>query len=149
MDDMVQDLYQKLIMERSRAPHHAGRLGRFDAEAEGDNPMCGDRVHVTMACDDGGMVRDFAHETRGCAICIASADLLGDVVIGRPIGDIGRLADDFEAMITTGSRPDSPEFENLGALAGVHAYRSRHRCATLPWQAVRSAIAQMVETHHG
>ena len=143
----TEDLYQSLIMERARAPRHAGSLVAFDAEAEGDNPMCGDRILLRIKRDQD-LIADIAHETRGCAICISAADLMGDAVIGKTQDEINELADAFAAMIATGNTPDRPDFEDLRALSGVHTYRSRHRCATLPWQALRSALGK-TETHHG
>ncbi|MCF3946744.1 SUF system NifU family Fe-S cluster assembly protein [Acidiphilium sp. AL] len=143
----IEDLYQNLIMERARAPCHAGSLAAFDAEAEGDNPMCGDRVHVRIR-RDRNRIGALSHETRGCAICISAADLMGDAVIGKSQDEIGELADAFETMIATGNTPDRPDFADLRALSGVHTYRSRHRCATLPWQALRAALGK-TEHRHG
>lgn len=144
----VEDLYQLLIMERARAPRHAGRLETFDAEAEGDNPMCGDRVHLWLRCEDGA-IDEVGHETRGCAICIAAADLMADAVTGRDRGAAAEIAGAFEAMIASGDVPGRADFEELRALSGVHEYRSRHRCATLPWQALRAALAKTMEAQHG
>ena len=143
----TEDLYQSLIMERARAPRYAGAFDPFDAEAEGDNPMCGDRVHLRIKRDHG-TITNFAHETRGCAICISAADLMGDAVIGKTPEEITNLADAFESMIATGIAPNRPDFTALRALSGVHTYRSRHRCATLPWQALRSALGK-TEHRHG
>jgi nitrogen fixation NifU-like protein len=142
------DLYQALIMQRARAPVHAGRLDQFDAEAEGDNPMCGDRVHLAITCDDG-RVRQLRHETKGCAICIAAAELMGDAVIGKSRDEIDDLAQAFDGMVSGGMVPERADFADLRALAGVHEYRSRHRCALLPWQALGAALAKTVELQHG
>lgn len=142
------DLYQSLIMDRARNPHHAGTLPDFDVEAEGDNPMCGDRVRVRLR-QMSGAITALQHETRGCAICIAAADLMGDAVIGNNADAIHELSIAFDSMITSGTIPDRADFVQLRALAGVHEYRSRHRCALLPWQALRAAVATMTETSHG
>ncbi|MGC9268719.1 Fe-S cluster assembly sulfur transfer protein SufU [Acidiphilium sp.] len=142
------DLYQNLIMDRVRAPRHAGDLAIFDAEAESDNPMCGDRVHLRIRCE-GARLGALRHETRGCAICVAAADLMGDVVVGKARADIDDLAEAFNTMIATGAIPERADFAELRALAGVHGYRSRHRCATLPWQALRAALGKTMEVHHG
>jgi nitrogen fixation NifU-like protein len=144
----VGDLYQRLIMERARAPLHAGRPAHFDAEAEGDNPMCGDRVQLRLRCA-GETIGEVWHETRGCAICIASADLMADAVAGRTRAAADELAGAFETMVATGAVPDREDFSELRALSGVHEYRSRHRCATLPWQALRAALTKTMETGHG
>ncbi|HQT61425.1 MAG TPA: SUF system NifU family Fe-S cluster assembly protein [Acidiphilium sp.] len=144
----VGDLYQRLIMDRARAPLHAGRPAAFDAEAEGDNPMCGDRVQLRLSCS-GGAIGEVWHETRGCAICIASADLMADAVTGRTRTAANELAGAFETMVASGAVPDREDFTELRALSGVHEYRSRHRCATLPWQALRAALTKTMETGHG
>jgi nitrogen fixation NifU-like protein len=134
------DLYQALIMQRSRAPRFAGRLECFDAEAQGDNPMCGDRVHVFLR-HQGTQV---AHESRGCAIMSASADLMAEAVAGKSAEDVAALHAAFEAVVTTGEA--NPELGDLNALAGVSEYRSRIRCATLPWSALAQAL-NGVESH--
>jgi len=142
MLDDVADLYQKLIMERARQPRHAnGELAAFDAEAEGDNPMCGDHLHLWLRRDEKGRVSEISHETKGCAICLASADLLGDAVLGKRPEDIATISREFEAMVTDGTGSDG--LGDLQALAGVHEYRSRIRCATLPWQALSAALKRI------
>jgi nitrogen fixation NifU-like protein len=134
------ELYQALIMERTKNPRHAGRPAAFDAEGHGDNPMCGDRIHVFVS-REGTRV---SHESRGCAIMIASAELMADAVAGRAPAEIAQTRCAFEAVVNTGT-PD-PSLGDLNALAGVSEYRSRIRCATLPW----SALAQALEDHaHG
>jgi nitrogen fixation NifU-like protein len=134
------ELYQALIMERTKKPRHAGRPAAFDAEGHGDNPMCGDRIHVFVT-REGTLV---SHESRGCAIMIASAELMADAVAGRAPAEIAQTRVAFEAVVNTG-KPD-PSLGELNALAGVSEYRSRIRCATLPW----SALAQALEDRtHG
>lgn len=128
------DLYQSLIMQAARHPRHAGRPDRFDAEGHGDNPMCGDRIHVFVT-RDGTKV---AHESRGCAIMVASAELMADAVAGLAPAQISQTRAAFEAVVTTGT-PD-PSLGDLNALAGVSQYRSRIRCATLPWSALAQAL---------
>lgn len=147
-ESITQDLYQTLIMDRARTPRHAGTLAEFDAEAEGDNPMCGDRVHLQLQCGDGTVVC-LRHQTRGCAICVSAADLMGDAVTGKDTAAIYDIATTFERMIVTGTVPDRNDFSELRALAGVHEYRSRHRCALLPWQALRVALAMTMEPENG
>lgn len=149
MSDDASDLYQRLVMERARHPLHAGRVAAAHAEAEGNNPMCGDRVRLSLRCDEAGMITQAAHETRGCAICVASADILAEIVIGRAASETGQLATEFEAMVQTGTVPAREDFGMLQAFAGVSAYRSRHRCATLPWQALTAAMDKRRELEHG
>jgi nitrogen fixation NifU-like protein len=149
MSDDASDLYQRLIMERARHPLHAGRVEAPQAEAEGNNPMCGDRVRLSLRCDEAGVIIEAAHETRGCAICVASADVLAEAVIGRVGSEMAPLAAEFETMVQTGLVPEREDFAMLQAFAGVFAYRSRHRCATLPWQALTAAMNKRRELEHG
>jgi nitrogen fixation NifU-like protein len=128
------DLYQALIVERTKNPRHAGRPDTFDAEAEGDNPMCGDHVHIYLE-KDGTKIR---HVSRGCAIMVASAELMADAVAGLSAAQIAQRRAAFEAMVNTGAADQS--LGALNALAGVSEYRSRIRCATLPWSALTQAL---------
>jgi nitrogen fixation NifU-like protein len=127
-------LYHNVIMERFRKPRHAGRLPGFNLEAEGDNPLCGDRIHLFFA-DDGSAL---SHESQGCAIMIASADLMADAVAGKDAAQIRQLCSDFEAVVTTGTK--NPALGALNALADISQYRSRMRCATLPWTTLGLAL---------
>ncbi len=149
MSDDASDLYQTLVMERARHPLHAGRIDPAEAEAEGDNPMCGDRVRISLRLNAASEISAVGHETRGCAICLAAADMLAEVVTGRPANQIAPLAAQFEAMVQSGQVPDSPDFALLQAFSGLSAYRSRHRCAILPWQALSAALNNRMELNHG
>ncbi len=145
--DSREALYQRLIMERARRPLHAGVLDPADRSADGNNPFCGDRVHVTLGLSEGGLVRRVLHSTRGCAICAASADLMAQSVEGLHEAAIRSLFGRFDAMLRQGS-PDSagdPQHPAealglLGAFENLRDYRSRIRCATLPWTALLDAL---------
>jgi nitrogen fixation NifU-like protein len=128
------ELYQSIIMGRAKNPLHAGRPVSFDAEGEGDNPMCGDRVHVYLQRDGSKIF----HESRGCAIMIASAELMADAVAGLTAPQIAQHRAAFEAVVNTGTK--DPSLGELNALSGVSEYRSRIRCATLPWSALTQAL---------
>lgn len=136
----TQRFYQDVILRHSRAPEHAGRPARVDAVGHGDNPMCGDSVDVFVQ-RDGARIAQAGHEARGCAISLASADMMAGVVRGQSVEHVRALADAFGQMIASGERSGAPEA--LLPLAEVHAYPSRRRCATLPWQALLQALATM------
>ena len=139
--DDLRDLYQEVILDHGRRPRRGARLEAFDASAKGDNPMCGDRVQVCVQHDADGRVARAGFEARGCAISIASADLMAEVVEGRTDEEIRRLADEFRDMARTGAAPEGDEaLERLRPLAGVHEYPSRVKCATLPWHALLAAL---------
>ena len=146
-------LYQRLIMERAREPRHQGVLEPADGAADGDNPFCGDRVRVTIRRSTDGRIARVLHRTRGCAICMAAADLMAESVEGQDPAAIRSLYSRFDGMLRNGS-PESlassgdgakPEarLDDLGllnAFENLHEYRSRIRCATLPWSALLDAI---------
>jgi nitrogen fixation protein NifU and related proteins len=137
----IAELYQSLIMDRARKPRFAGRWETCDAEAKGDNPMCGDRIHLFLQRD--GM--KLAHDSRGCAIMTASADLMAEAVANKTPAEVQRLRAAFEAMVQSG-QPD-PTLGDLNALSGVSEYRSRIRCATLPWSALAEAMKEERENN--
>jgi nitrogen fixation NifU-like protein len=135
----LRDLYQDVIMDHGRKPRHGRKLDVFDAQAKGDNPMCGDRVTVFVR-SDRGTVADIGFEARGCAISIASADLMAEAVIGHTPDEIASLAQRFAVMAKSGTSTD-PDLQALRALGGVAEYPSRVKCATLPWAALTAALA--------
>jgi nitrogen fixation NifU-like protein len=141
MFDDLRDLYQEVILEHGRHPRHGTRLAAFDATAKGDNPMCGDRVQLWLRHDDAGRIAEAGFEARGCAISIASADLMAEVLAGRSDTEAHALAERFREMARTGEAPeDDAAMERLRPLAGVHEFPSRVKCATLPWHALLAAI---------
>ena len=141
----VRDLYQDVILEHSRHPRHQRRLEPFDGAAKGDNPMCGDRVEVRVRLA-GGQIAEAAFEARGCAISVASADLMAEAVAGRAPAEVHDLSQRFRAMVATGTCPDCADMAALKPLAGVHEFKSRLKCATLPWDALQAALEN---TAHG
>ena len=146
MFDDLRDLYQETILDRGRRPRHATRLAAFDATARGDNPMCGDRCQVWLKRAADGTVDDVGFEARGCAISIASADLMADAVRGLDAEATHGLAERFRALVSTGEA-DDPALEALRPLAGVHEYPSRVKCATLPWDALEAALNEKEASH--
>jgi nitrogen fixation protein NifU and related proteins len=140
MFDEVRDLYQQVILDHGRNPKHMHRLEPFDRAAKGDNPMCGDRVEVRVRLADG-RVAQAGFEARGCAISIASADLMAEAVAGQTPDEIRALSTRFRDMVRTGDCPDCKGYLlTLRPLSGVHEYPSRLKCATLPWDALLSAL---------
>jgi nitrogen fixation NifU-like protein len=145
MFDELRDLYQDVILDHGRHPRHAGRPAHFDATAKGDNPMCGDRVELWVGLAPDGRIADVGFEARGCAISIASADLMAETVAGRGPEEVRALFSAFRDLATTGSCPEcdaalAEPLERLRPLAGVHEYPSRVKCATLPWHALVAAL---------
>lgn len=141
MFDDLRDLYQEVILDHGRRPRHGQRLAAFDVTAKGDNPMCGDRVQVFVCHDDAGRIAAAGFEARGCAISVASADLMAETVTGHTDAEVRELAARFRDMARTGAAPgDDAAMERLRPLAGVHEFPSRVKCATLPWHALLAAL---------
>ena len=144
--DDLRDLYQQVILGRGRHPRHQTRLDPYDGAAKSDNPMCGDRVEVRVRMA-GDHVAEVGFEARGCAISIASADLMAETVAGQTPAAIQDIAERFRTMVQTGNCTDcSPEMKALRPFAGVHEFKSRLKCATLPWDALLAAVK---ERQHG
>lgn len=143
--DDLRDLYQEVILDHGRRPRHSGRMESFDATAKGDNPLCGDRIQVWVKYAPDGTIADTKFEARGCAISVASADLMAEVVAGRNKADTAALFGAFRELARTGTCPhceaaQQEAMDRLAPLAGVHEYPSRVKCATLPWHALSAAL---------
>ena len=139
--DDLRELYQNIILDRGRNPHHMHRMDPFDACAAGENPLCGDQVEVRVRFAEGRTVTDAAFEARGCAISMASADLMAEVVRGRDAASIRGLAADFAELARNGATASAdPAMAILQPLSSVSEYRSRVKCATLPWSALIAAL---------
>lgn len=145
MPDDLADLYQEVILEHSRRPRHGHKLECFDATARGDNPMCGDRIRLYLRHAPDGTIAETGFEARGCAISVASADLMAEVLRGRSEAEAREIFSAFRELARTGRTPEidgsaTEALETLQALGGVHAYPSRVKCATLPWHALIAAL---------
>lgn len=142
MSGDLADLYQEVILEHSRKPRHGKRLACFDASAKGNNPICGDRVQVFVKRAPDGAIADIGFEARGCAISVASADMMADVVRGMTAAEVKEIATRFRDLARTGhaASPGDEALEALQPLAGVHSYPSRVKCATLAWHALLAAL---------
>ena len=144
-DDDVRDLYQEVILDHGRKPRHGHKLAAYDVTAKGDNPMCGDRIEVFVKLGADGTIAETGFDARGCAISVASADLMAETVQGRGKADTHALFESFREMVRTGHCPEhdaalDESLERLAPLAGVHEYPSRVKCATLPWHALVAAL---------
>jgi nitrogen fixation NifU-like protein len=141
----LKDLYQEVIVDHNRAPRNFGHLAAPTHRAEGFNPLCGDRLTIELAVDEAGVIRDLAFEGQGCAISVASASLMTEALKGRSLAEARPLFERFHALLTgPAEATDAGDEDALGklvALAGVRAYPSRVKCATLCWHALRSALA--------
>ena len=144
MSESAEALYRDLVVERARRPLHAGEVEAADGAADGTNPLCGDTVHVTLRLDGGRHVSNIRHRTRGCAICSAAADLMAETVGGLGLDEVELQLRRFEQLLQLGEPALDPATrERLGTLlafADLHEYKSRRKCAMLPWSALVAAF---------
>lgn len=135
----VDDLYQAVLLDHATRPRNRRKPNRVTAEAEGNNPLCGDRCTVWLLTDDG-IIQDIGFEGTGCAILLASASLMTLAVSGKKLVQAQAVVQRFLTAVTASSAPDGDDLGDLAALAGVRDYPARVKCATLPWHALRAAI---------
>ena len=133
-------LYQELVLEHKRAPRHFGHLKSPTHQARGTNPQCGDDLRVELQVEDGKL-RDIAFSGQGCAICIASASMMSEAVIGRDVAIATALQQRFRAVLTGDAEAEDADLGKLISLAGVRRYPSRIKCALLGWHALMHALA--------
>jgi nitrogen fixation NifU-like protein len=135
-------LYQDIILDHYKRPRHRGRLEPADGESEGYNPLCGDKVRLTLRWDEGGeRIGEVAFEGEGCAISTASASLLTEAVAGKTKDEVRDLSASFLDVLTGDRDPLSdPRLGKLAALAGVRQYPMRVKCATLAWHTLLAAL---------
>lgn len=137
---MTDELYHERILEHARRPRGAGIPAETDRRVSLDNPFCGDAVTVGVKLDDAARVAALGHEVDGCAVCKASASMMAAVVTGRSASEIDALYAQLEALLA-GGPADEAALGEMVALAGVAKFPVRRRCATLPWEALRAAVA--------
>jgi nitrogen fixation NifU-like protein len=135
----LQDVYRQRVLEHSRSPHNFGSLTEPDCVAEGFNPLCGDKVTIYVATD-ADQIEAVAFEGAGCAISIASASMLTDLVKGKSVAAARDLVAAFRNLFVAGSTEPDPRLQDAVALEGVKSYRSRIKCATLPWSTFEAAL---------
>ncbi len=144
----LRELYQEMILDHGRSPRNFRVIEHATASAHGHNPMCGDSLAVFLMLDPDGRISDVAFQGKGCAISVASASLMTDVLKGLTVADAERLFDAFHRMCTSDdfdpdsvAAADEEAMERLQALKGVRAFPIRVKCATLPWHTLRAALA--------
>ena len=136
----LRDLYQEVILDHNRSPRNFGRLDDADLQADGHNPLCGDRLSITVKLT-GDRVTDLRFEGSGCAISKASASLMTEGVKGRTLDDLRRLFERFHRLVTDRTAPvDDAGLGKLAVFAGVRDYPARVKCAILAWHTLRAAV---------
>jgi len=140
------DLYQEIILDHYKHPHHRGLREPFEAEVHHVNPTCGDEVTLRVHLTDG-RVDDVSYDALGCSISQASASVLTDLVIGKPVDDAMRIHDEFLTLMQGKGQvePDEEVLEDGIAFAGVAKFPARIKCALLSWMAWKDATLSAVD----
>lgn len=139
----LRELYQEIILDHYRHPRNFGAVAAPSHLAKGHNPLCGDRVQVSLRVDPDGKIGDIRFEGAGCAISTASASLMTEAVAGLEVPAALALFQRFHELLTAPELPEDPEsLGPLAALAGVRELPVRVKCATLAWQALKAALTQ-------
>jgi nitrogen fixation NifU-like protein len=143
----LESMYQEIILDHYRHPHHSGLRDPYDAEVHHVNPTCGDEVTLRVKLADTGdeqVVADVSYESEGCSISQASASVLADLVIGKPVSEALAAEKAFgELMASRGAaEPDEDVLDDAVAFAGVSKYPARVKCALLSWMAWKDALAR-------
>ena len=143
----LESLYQEIILDHYRHPHHAGLREPFDTEVRHVNPVCGDEVTLRVTLkesDTGPVVADVSYDALGCSISQASTSVLSDLVIGRPVSEGMHLHNEFLALMQSQGEgePDEDVLGDAVAFAGVSKYPARIKCALLAWMAWKDATVQ-------
>ena len=141
----LKQLYQDIILEHGKSPRNLGKCEGYSHEAKGYNPLCGDKVHVYLKLHNGKKVEDLTFEGDGCAISLASASIMTELVKGKSFEETKEIMDAFLNMIKNTSEIqsnhlDEDEKTKLMSLSGVKQFPMRVKCATLSWHTLNSAI---------
>ena len=137
----LRDLYRDVIVDHNRSPRNFRALEPPRREADGHNPLCGDKLRVYLRLE-GDTIRDIAFEGSGCAISVASASLMTEALMGKTEAEAIELFDRMHALLTGDARDggDPITLGKLAALSGVREYPTRVKCASLCWHTIKSAL---------
>ena len=141
----LKQLYQDIILEHGKSPRNLGKCEGYSNDAKGYNPLCGDKVHVYLKLDNEKKVESLTFEGEGCAISLASASIMTELIKGKSFEETKEIMDAFLNMIKNTSEIrsnhlDEDQKTKLMSLSGVKQFPMRVKCATLSWHTLVSAI---------
>ena len=141
----LKELYQEIILDHGKNPRNLRKTENFNKDAKGHNPLCGDKVHIFLKLNENKKVEDISFEGQGCAISMASASIMTDLLKGKEEKEVKEIVNDFLEMIKEKDEIKTKllkddEKTKLMCLSGVKQYPMRVKCATLSWHTLTSAI---------
>ena len=139
------ELYQEIILDHGKNPRNLRKTQNFNKDAKGYNPLCGDKVHIYLKLNENKKVEDVSFEGEGCAISMASASIMTDLVKGKSYEVAKKIIDSFLNMIKNSTEMESDDLNDdqktkIMSLSGVKQFPMRVKCATLSWHTLTSAI---------
>ena len=137
----LKELYRDVILEHNRHPRNFGRIERPDGHAEGNNPLCGDRLSLSLRLN-GERIEDIRFEGKGCAISTASASLMTEAVKGKERAEVLELFNKVHALLTQADAVADASLGKLAALSGVREFPVRVKCASLCWHTLQAALGR-------
>ncbi len=146
----LKELYQDIILEHGKSPRNLGKCEGYNHDAKGNNPLCGDKVHVYLKLDNKKKVESLSFEGEGCAISLASASIMTELVKGKSFDETKDIMNAFLNMIKNTSEIKSNHLDDdqkikLMSLSGVKQFPMRVKCATLSWHTLVSALERKKE----
>ena len=136
----LHDLYRDVIVDHNRSPRNFRKMPSASHKAEGFNPLCGDKLTLYVQVDDG-KIADISFEGSGCAISVASASLMTDMLQGRSLEEAAGVFENVHRLLTAnGGLPDPTILGKVAALSGVRAFPTRVKCASLCWHTLNAAL---------
>ena len=141
----IKELYQEIILDHGKNPRNKNICKDFNKDARGHNPLCGDKVHIFLKLDNEKKLEDISFEGEGCAISIASASIMTELIKGKEFNIAKKIQEDFLSMIKEGSKLtinslSDNENTTIMSLSGVKRFPMRIKCATLAWHTFRQAV---------
>ena len=146
----LKELYQEIILDHGKNPRNLRKSENFNKDAKGHNPLCGDNVHIFLKLDENKKIEDISFEGSGCAISMASASIMTELLNGKNEDQTKEIVNDFLEMIKNKDKLDNDNLDEnektkLMSLSGVKQYPMRVKCATLAWHTLTSAIEEKKE----
>jgi len=143
----VRDLYQQVILEHYKKPRHKGKTTPVHRYQKGHNPSCGDTIELTLQLNaSGNTIEDVKFEGEGCAIAMASADLMADVLRGKQVDEALEMVQRFQRMMK-GEAEFPKERRKLNVMQGVARFPVRIKCANLTWHTLKAALESPNSVH--
>ena len=142
MNELLKELYQEIILDNGKEPRNFGECETHNKSAHGHNPLCGDKVSLTLFVDDDDIIKDIKFSGEGCAISVASASLMTEKLKGKKLSYAEDMFNDFTDLVkgSEESLGTIDEDDSLYALKGVKDFPMRVKCATLAWHTFKNAL---------